>query len=94
WHLFEVTAETSETVTPFEEVKEQIQQAMQEERGMDAVYEASVDVEDAIAGGTPLKEIAGFIGGKLIEVEAMDRDGKDPRGLDVTGYYRPPELHR
>ena len=83
WHLFEVTSRTEESVIPFEDVKDSIREAMQEERGMDAVYEASVDIEDAVAGGTPLKEIAGYVGGDITEIEAMDRNGKNARGVDV-----------
>ena len=87
WHLFQITSETHETIIPFEEVKGEIRQAILDESGMDAVYEVSVDVEDAIAGGTPLPEIAEYIGGKLVEIAAMDRNGKDPRGLDVPNIF-------
>ena len=87
WHLFYVASATPEAMTPFEEVKDDIRQAMVQEGGIDAVYEASVDVEDAIAGGTPLKEIAEFVGGEIIEIAEMDRNGLDRRGLDVPKIF-------
>lgn len=84
WHLFEVTSESPETTASFEEVKDDIKEAMAAETGIDAVYEASVDVEDAVAGGTPLKEVAELVGGRLIEIPAMDRNGQDPSGVNIA----------
>ncbi len=87
WHLFQVTSESTEATTPFEAVKDDIREAMLEESGIDAVYEASVDVEDAIAGGTPLKEVSEIVGGRLVEIPAMDRNGQDSRGLDAPNIF-------
>ncbi len=87
WHLFEVTSESVESTSSFEDVKEDIRDAMLAESGIDAVYEASVDVEDAIAGGTPLQEVSEIVGGRLVEIAAMDRNGQDPGGLEVSKIF-------
>ena len=87
WHLFYISAETPEEITPFEDVEDEVRQSMIEERGIDAVYEASVAVEDGVAGGTPLKEIAEFVGGDIIEFAQMDRNGLDYDGEAVPEIF-------
>ncbi len=87
WHLFQISSETREEVIPFEDVKDEIRQSMLDESGMDAVYKASVDLEDAIAGGIPLREVSEFLGGKIVEITSMDRDGMDARGLEASNIF-------
>jgi len=87
WHLFYVSAETLQAMIPFADERDDILQSMIEERGIDAVYEASVDVEDSVAGGTPLKEISEYVGGEIIEILEMDRNGLDRRGVGVPDIF-------
>ena len=87
WHLFQITSELLEETTPFTDVKDEIREAMLDEIGIDSVYEASVDVEDAIAGGTPLREVSELIGGRVIQIPAMDRNGQDPNGNNISAIF-------
>jgi peptidyl-prolyl cis-trans isomerase D len=89
WHLFEVKSVTAESVTPFEEAKDTIRKNIAEDKGVDAVYDASVQLEDLVASGTPLPDIAKTLGARLVEVESTDRDGTDPRGLAVNNLPDP-----
>lgn len=84
WHLFEVTAITPESVKSFDEVKDAVRTAVAADKGVTAMYDASVQLEDQVAAGAPLAEVAKSINGRLITVEAMDRDGKNPLGADVA----------
>ena len=54
WHLFEVTALTPETVQAFETVKDKVRDALAQEKAVDAMYDASVQLEDQVAAGTTL----------------------------------------
>jgi peptidyl-prolyl cis-trans isomerase D len=85
WHLFEIKAINAAAPIPYEQVKDEIRKSMAEDKAVDAVSDASVQLEDGLAGGTPLAELAKTVGGKLIQVEAIDREGKDPKGAPVEG---------
>ena len=85
WHLFEIKAITPERVQDFASVKDQIRKTMAEDKATDAIYDASVAVEDGLAGGTPLDDLAQKVGGRVVHIDAMDRQGRDPRGLDAKG---------
>jgi peptidyl-prolyl cis-trans isomerase D len=87
WHLFEVTEIKPEVVRDFATVRNEIRKTLAADKGVDALYDASSALEDGIAGGTPLPELAEKVGGKLVTIEAMDRDGKDPRGLEAKGLF-------
>ncbi len=87
WHIFVSTAVTPEHVTPYEESKTAIRQTLAEERGLDAVYRASTDLQDALAAGTPMADIATNLGVSILEIESIDQSGKDPNGADVPGLY-------
>jgi peptidyl-prolyl cis-trans isomerase D len=89
WHLFATTALTPAHETPFEEAKDNIRKLMSEERGLDALYRASTDVQDALAAGTPMNEIANNLGVPLTQIEAVDQTGKDPSGAQVPGIIDP-----
>ncbi len=89
WHLFTTTAITPAHETPFEEAKTAIRKLLSEERGTDALYRASTDVQDALAAGTPMNEIADNLGVALTQIEAVDQSGKDPAGTPVSGIVDP-----
>lgn len=89
WHIFAVTAETPEHTTPYEEAQDAIRKSLAEERGLDAVYKASTEVQDALAAGTPVADIAGNLGVPAIQIEAVDQTGRDPNGAAVSGIIDP-----
>src|SRR6185312_11103425 len=83
WHLFEVMSITPETVQAFDTVKDKVRDAVAQEKAVDAMYDASVQLEDQVASGTPFAEVAKNVNAKLVTIDAMDHDGKDPKGADV-----------
>ncbi len=89
WHLFTSTAITPGHETSFDDAKPDIRKFLAEDRGLDAVYRASTDVQDALAAGTPMGEIANTLGVPLITIEAIDQTGKDPSGAQVPGLVDP-----
>jgi peptidyl-prolyl cis-trans isomerase D len=58
---------------------------MAEDRGLDAVYRAATEVQDALAAGTPMADIGKNLGITVTEIEAVDQTGHDPKGGEVTG---------
>ncbi|MGE3333545.1 MAG: peptidyl-prolyl cis-trans isomerase [Rhodospirillaceae bacterium] len=89
WHLFATTAITPAHETPLEEAKPNIRRILSEERGLDALYRASTEVQDALAAGTPMNEIANNLGVPFTQIEAVDETGKDPSGAQVNGIVDP-----
>jgi len=85
WHLFTSTAVTAGQTTPFEEAKNDIRKILSEDRGLDVVFKASTDVQDGLAAGTPVNEIAANLGITAIQIESVDQSGRDPKGADVQG---------
>jgi peptidyl-prolyl cis-trans isomerase D len=85
WHLLEVKSISPEVTQEFTAVREQIRSTMAEDRATDQLYDASVALEDGVAAGEPLADVAERINGRLITIEAMDSGGRDPRGLEAKG---------
>jgi peptidyl-prolyl cis-trans isomerase D len=92
WHLFTSTAVTPGQTTPYEEAKAAIRKNLVEERGLDAVYTASNQVQDGLAAGTPVADIASNLGLTALQIEAIDQAGRDPKGAEVQGLYDPRNL--
>ena len=84
WHLLEVTKITPPAVIPYDQVKDSIRKSIADDKALDAVSDASVQLEDALANGTPLPDVAKNIGGKLLQIEAIDVQGNDRDGKPVA----------
>jgi peptidyl-prolyl cis-trans isomerase D len=92
WHLIQVLTVAPEATQPFEAVKTVIKQTIAADKGADAVYDASVQLEDGLAAGTPLADIAKNVGGKITQIAAVDQEGKDPNGVAVPNAIDPKNL--
>jgi len=58
WHIFHIEGVTPPEETPLEEVAEELRQEVAREKAQDRVYDLSVEVEDALASGAGVQEIA------------------------------------
>jgi len=85
WHLFEVNEIVPEKTVPLDQVKDQIRKAVAEDKGTDALYDASTVLDDGLAGGVPVEELAERVGGKVVKIEAVDRQGRDQQEKTATG---------
>lgn len=79
-HVSEVTAPI---VTPFEEVRDQVVQDLAEERAIDEISNLYDQIEDAIAGGAAVADVAALFDLPLTEVPAVSREGTDLAGAPV-----------
>lgn len=84
WHLLQVSSITPEQVTPYEDVKDKVRQTLANDKGTDALFEASVKLEDEVAAGTPFDEIAKAIGGRYIIFNSIDRQGNNSSGVMIV----------
>jgi len=92
WHLLQIKSIAPESTKPFDAVKEEIRVAIAVDKGADAVYDASVQIEDGLAAGTPLADIAKSVGGQITTIAAVDQSGKAPNGLEVPNNIDPKNL--
>lgn len=86
WHIFRVSAIQPVRVSPFEEVREQIEGRLKIELAGELLYGMSTTLEDELAGGATLEGAAATLGVEtrktgLVDIEGMDRDGKPVDGL-------------
>lgn len=86
WHIFRVSAIQPESIMPFEEVREQIENRLKTELAGDLLYGMSTTLEDELAGGATLEGAASALGVEtrksgLVDIEGMGRDGKSVDGL-------------
>ncbi len=80
WHLFEVTDRTPDTIKALPVVRQEIVDFIVEDRALDEMYEATVYMEDQLAAGIPVQDVASAPGFSYVYFEAVDRDGRDPYG--------------
>lgn len=88
WHVVQLKKIHAGGKIPFDEAKDKIRDLLKRERSADALARVVNQLDDALAGGRPLEDIADSLKLRLLKVEAVDKDGVDPDGnkpLDVPG---------
>lgn len=80
WHLLRVTQIQPGKTTTLAEVKEQLRQQVALHKAGDALMKLRPQVEDMIAGGMPLADIA-----KTHKIAVSTQAGLDARGSDAAG---------
>lgn len=84
--LVQVVAVEPEKVRSFEEASAEIKRDLQLERakvGLTAIYEK---IEEERAGGASLAEAAERLKLSARTIDAVDRSGRDPQGIEVSGF--------
>jgi peptidyl-prolyl cis-trans isomerase D len=84
WHLFEVTALTSGSISAIPVVREDIIDFIVTDRSFDEMYEATIYLEDQLSAGVPMTEIAETPGYTRIYFKTLDREGRDATGAPLT----------
>jgi peptidyl-prolyl cis-trans isomerase D len=67
------------------DVKEKIIATLRAEQSIDLLYDKANEFEDAIGSGATLREAVKKLGGSLITVENVSRNGRDIDGAIITG---------
>ncbi|MBT5752404.1 MAG: hypothetical protein HOI33_06810 [Rhodospirillaceae bacterium] len=83
WHVIRVKEISEEHMKPFEKVREEINTELVAEESLNALYELIKQVEDSFGGGAELNAAAEGLDLKVIEITAIDSDGKDMDGKAV-----------
>jgi peptidyl-prolyl cis-trans isomerase D len=84
WHVIKVTGVEAGSTQSFESVRDQLRKDVAREMAADELYKRSNEIEDALAGGASLDQVAEKFALKPIKIAAVDLDGKDPSGAPVA----------
>lgn len=82
--LVTVTDIEAENVRPFDQVAPELKLEIARERAQAAIRETHDKIEDQRASAKPLTEVAQSLGLTLRPIEAIDREGNDPKGQSVA----------
>ena len=88
WHVVRVSDIEAGSTQAFEQVRETVLADVKRDRAMDTVFESANKVEDALAGGASIEDVAQRFGLRLIQVPAIDANGRKPDGGVVEGSAR------
>ncbi|MEQ9348975.1 MAG: peptidyl-prolyl cis-trans isomerase, partial [Alphaproteobacteria bacterium] len=85
WHVIQVNDVEPGRITPFEEAQAEIGRILAHDRAVEQAITMIEQVEDALAGGASLEQVATDIGLATDGLAAIDPDGRDGDGnpLDV-----------
>ncbi len=72
WHIIKATAVEVGATKPFEAVREQLAKDVAREMAADEIYKRSNEVEDALAGGATLDQVAEKFALKESKIAAID----------------------
>ena len=67
------------------DVKEKIKAKLRAEQSIDLLYDKANEFEDAIGSGATLREAVEKLGGSVVTVKNVDRNGRDIDGAIITG---------
>jgi len=81
FQVFKVTSEVPGVEHPFEEVRSELSQALAEERGIEGLYEAVNTVDEELASGASMEEIAEAVGKPIIHLPKVTINAQDPNGV-------------
>jgi peptidyl-prolyl cis-trans isomerase D len=84
WHVLVVTGIQAGSTKSFDEVRERLASEIRKEKALDAVFSIANRVEDQLASGASLEEVAKAQGLALSKVAAVDSAGKAPDGKDAA----------
>jgi peptidyl-prolyl cis-trans isomerase D len=79
WHVLQVERVEPAATRTFAEVREELRREVARDRALGLAYERANRVEDALAGGASLAEVAQHFGLDLATV-TLDQGGRDPAG--------------
>ncbi len=84
-HVLVVDDITEGNTSSFEDVKASIEATLKREAATDLVYSRIAEVEDNLATGATLEEVANTTGAALVMIDGMDRNGLDIDGNLIDG---------
>jgi peptidyl-prolyl cis-trans isomerase D len=92
WHVVKSAKNTSEFQKNFEDVKDQLKNDIALRKASSLIYDASTKIEDELAGGSTLSEVATATDLKVKSTGWIDDTAKTDLGQDATDIPQAPEF--
>ena len=92
WHILRVTKIDQPNAQGFDQVKDKLAAALAHEEALDRLDKLGTKIDDALAGGASMSDVATKFGLKLTNVAAVDETGKAPDGKAVDIPVSPAEV--
>ncbi|BDG73307.1 peptidylprolyl isomerase [Roseomonas fluvialis] len=83
WHVVKVDRIEPAAVRTLAEVRDELRAEVARDRALDMAYERANRIEDALAGGASLAEVALRFGAQVVTA-TIDASGRDPQGAVVA----------
>ena len=83
WHILRVVKIEPPVTQTFDEAKPKLEADLAHQEAVDRIYKVANNVDDALAGGATLSDVAQKFGLKTTTVEAVDNGGRDPEDKPV-----------
>ena len=84
WHVLTVTGVQPPSERSFDEVKDTLRADLRKERAFEQLYQSANRLDDRLAAGASLEELAQSQGLPLAKIAAVDSAGKAPDGAAVS----------
>lgn len=94
WHVFRVTEITPGRKPSFEEARPKLEEELKLRRASEAMFDMANRLDDALAAGSSLEEIAQQFKLRYVQLGAVDPDGRNARGEPIESLPQPPEFLR
>ena len=80
WHILLVSGIKPAETKTFDQVKDQLKQEVASDKAGDRMADLANNIDDAMAGGAGIDDVAQKFGLKLVSVQGVDAQGKDATG--------------
>lgn len=94
WHILRTTSVIPGTRTTLEAAREQVEREARKEGAIDKLFDAANTIDDELASGAALDDVARTIGIGITRIEAVDRTGLTPAGEPAKGVPEVPSFLR
>ncbi len=91
WHLVDVTAVSPGRTIPFDEAEPRLREELAQAKATDRLYDLLNDVEDGLAGGATIEEVARESGLAVSRVDPISRSGQTASGDSPDNQALTPE---
>ncbi len=87
WHILRVKDIRDPAVRPLAEVKDELTTSLRQIKLADEMFEQAGHIDDALAGGATIEEIAEEMGLKIVKLAPLREDGSTPENKDALKDY-------